>query len=168
MIKTKLKLILIFLVSLSLRLASQDKNDLYADQLIKIYSASWNTKYLIPRGIKNIKELHSYFFQTDGSNLNLMFLDYEDCKTKLSEQKLLPDSLQAKIINSLVEFYFDKEHYVSIYFDNRGNYYFNEKWHVKSNELYYLLFKYFSNEIVPQKTLEEAKLDYKDNFWHEQ
>jgi len=155
---------LFLLFSLNL-LFSQKSNETYLTT-IKIYASSWNSKYLIPRTIKNIKELHSYYFKSDANDLFPMFSDFEDCKEKLSKQKILPDSLHAIIINSLVEISFSKKKVIRIYFDMRGNFYYQDKWHKRNNELYYLLFKYFSNEIIPQKTLEECKAKYIDDLWH--
>lgn len=133
---------------------------------VQVYAVSWDAKYNLARNPKNIKQYHIFYFKNGNTeDFNKMFLDYNDCNDKLSKQKVMSDSTANRFVNMLVEISFGKKK-VSVCFDRQGNFFYNNLWHVKSNELYYLLFKYFSNEIVPPKVLEEAKSNSKDDFWH--
>ena len=153
---------------LSICIFSFGQSDTNTVESIKIYAVSWNALYTMPRKIDNIKKTHIYYFETKDSDFEKMFLDYSDCINKLSSQKelALKDSIKKNRTNVLAELYFGNKKVVSIFFDNDGNYYFTDKWHVKNYGLYYLLFKYFSNEIIPQAVINDAKKNLKDDFWH--
>lgn len=133
---------------------------------VQVYAVSWDAKYNLARNPKNIKQFHEFYFKNGNTeDFNKMFLDYNDCVEKLTKQKTLTDSSSNRFVNALVEISFGKKK-VSVCFDRQGNFFYGNMWHVKSNELYYLLFKYFTGEIVPPKILEETKSNYKDDFWH--
>lgn len=133
---------------------------------IETFAVSWDAKYNLARNPKNIKQYHEFYFRNGNTeDFNKMFLDYNDCVEKLTKQKTLTDSSSNRFVNVLVEISFGKK-IVSVCFDRQGNFFYGNTWHVKSNEMYYLLFKYFSGEIVPPKVLEETKSNYKDDFWH--
>ncbi len=135
---------------------------------IKIYAVSWNAKSKLAHTIYNIKKYHTYFFQTEEIELNNMFIDYNDCVSKLSSRESLftSDTVKKVTTKVLAELHFGNKKVISLFFDQQGNYFYANKWHKINSELYYLLFKYFSNEIVPQTTLDEAKRNYQDDFWH--
>lgn len=133
---------------------------------IQVYAVSWDAKYNLARNPKNIKQYHEFYFKNgNAEDFNNMFLDYKDCVEKLSTQKALSDSVSNRFVNALVEISFGKKT-LSICFDKQGNFYFNNVWHTRNNELFFMLFKYFSNEIISQKVLEETKDKYIDDFWH--
>jgi len=136
---------------------------------IKIYSVEWNLKSKIPYTIDNFKNYYKYYFETKENDLENMFLDYNDCVEKLASQKelILSDSIKTKKINALVELAFGKNKKVELFFDYKGNFYFRNKWHARNDGLYYILFKYFSNVIISQPSIEEAKQNVKDDLWHE-
>jgi len=134
---------------------------------IKIYLIDWNKKYKFAIGIENFKEYYQHYFKTDGTDFKTMFLDYADCVEKLNSKSNIAHERKTKLLNSLVELHFNDGKVLEVFFDIKGNYYFQGEWHVMNNGLYYLLFKYFSNEIIPQQILDNAKSNFKDGFWHE-
>ncbi|MBA3680508.1 MAG: hypothetical protein H0W73_05000 [Bacteroidetes bacterium] len=161
-----LTILLIICIFFSTDIFSQ-KNE-SGDKKIKIYSISWNTAYKLARTTKNIKQKYIYYFETDVTWLDVMFLNYEDCIEKLSKQKVIAsaDSLSKAIrTNVLVELCFPNKRIVKVYFNNEGDFYFNGNWHKRNDGFYYLLFKYFSDEIIPPTTFQEAKKNYKDKLW---
>lgn len=135
---------------------------------VKIYLIDWNKKYKYAIGIENFKKYYQHSFQTDGTDFKTMFLDYTDCVNKLNSKSSITKERKTKLLNSLVEFQFSNDSIVSVFFDIKGNYYFNGEWHQMNNELYYLLFKYFSNEIIPLQILDSAKCNFKDVFWNKE
>jgi hypothetical protein len=165
-----MKQIFIILLILGIHFSSYSQPDIDGVRSIKMYSVEWKLMTKFPYTIDNFKKYYKYYFETKKHDLEVMFMDYNDCVGKLSSQKelILPDSIsgETKKINALIELTFDKEKTVSLFFDSRGNYYFQNKWHVKNDGLYYLLFKYFSDVIIHQAVIEDAEKNYKDKLWH--
>lgn len=158
-------IILIILLKINYNTYSQSDTPIN----VKIYSVEWNLKTKFPYTINNFKDYYKYYFEIKNSNLETMFMDYSDCTAKLSSQKelIIPDSIRGdkKKINALVELVFDKK-IVQLFFDSKGNYYLQNKWHVKNEGLYYALFKYFSDTIIHQILIEEAMKNRIDDLWH--
>jgi hypothetical protein len=140
-----------------------------SDVEIRIYAVSWNTKYKLARTTENIKKTHLYYFKSKESWVNIMFDGYKDCIQKLSNRKEIerPENYSGSKVKTrlYVEILFNPKKIIKIYFDNEGNYYFMNKWYVKNNGLYYLLFNYFSDEIIPETTLNSAKNNFKNEMW---
>ncbi|MGQ0828677.1 MAG: hypothetical protein ACT4ON_09805 [Bacteroidota bacterium] len=134
---------------------------------IKIYSVEWNLKSKLAYTIDNFKDRYRYYFEYKENNLETMFIDYDDCIEKLSSQKIISsDSASEDMIRDYVELYFGKKKKIELFFDYKGNYYFQKKWHSRNDGFYYTLFKYFSNEMISKKLIEEAKKNFKDPLWH--
>lgn len=159
--------LLVFILFLSFYSFSQKKEQ--KDKEIKVYAVSWNTAYKLARTTENIQKTALYFFKSNETWVDVMFSDYEDCFQKLTKQKTieLPDNFSGSKVKTrvLVEIVFKPKKIIKVFFDNEGNFFFDNKWHVRNDEFYYLLFKYFSNEIVPEKILSTAKSNFKDELW---
>jgi len=134
---------------------------------IKIYLINSNAKYRSAIGIEDFKANYQYYFETSGDILYKMFYDYNDCIDKLKTKTSIIYERETKLLNSLVELQFSEQKVIQIYFDIKGNYYFMGDWHKMNNELYYILFKYFSNEILPQKILGLSRKLSRGDFWYE-
>ncbi len=133
---------------------------------LKIYLIKWNKRRGFAIGFRNFKEYYEYYFETNGSDLYKMFDDYEDCINKLTSSDTIPYK-KATLYNSLVEIQFKNGKIVEIYFDIKGHYFFQRKWYKMNNDLYYLLFKYFSNYVVPGNVLKKTEKNYKGGFWYD-
>ena len=131
---------------------------------VKIYMVRWNAKYSLIRTVENIKENNICFFESSAIDLTKMFRDYQDCVNKLKSQ----DTIKKNNILShiCVELVFDKN-IVSIFFSLSGDFYFENQWHKMNPGLYYYLFRYFSDEIIPPDTFSKAKLNTKGYYWRE-
>lgn len=123
---------------------------------------SWNTKYRLARTTDNFKEYHLFYFKIDGTDLSNMFDDTDDFDKKLSSSKILNED--NKRLNAMVELKF-KDKIIPIFFDNNGNYNYNGKWYVRHDGMYFLLFKYFSDELIPNSILNKSKDNFKSDFW---
>ncbi|HET6243686.1 MAG: hypothetical protein H0V01_04745 [Bacteroidetes bacterium] len=135
--------------------------------LIKIYTVEWNLKSKIAYTMDNFKGRYKYYFENNGLGLENMFVNYNDCIDKLNSQKIIPsDSASFTMIRNYVELKFEKKKSVNLYFDYQGNYYFENKWHSRNEGLYYSLFKYFSNTLVSETLIEQAKKKNNDSLWH--
>lgn len=149
-------------------LFSQKNNQ--EDKEIRVYAVSWNTSYKLAHTTDNIKQTSLYFFKTTEPWVNIMFDNYEDCVQKLNSRKVLdlPEDASGTKVKTrvLVEILFDQKNVIKVFFDNSGNYYFNNKWHIRNDEFYYAIFKYFSNEIIPETILLETKKNSKGGLWN--
>ncbi len=149
-------LIIILLILISTFSYSQEIND------VEIYTIKWNAKYKFARSINNFKEYHHYYMRIGASDFNIMFLNYDDFVLTMNKNDTI---CCGNFLNSLVEFTFENKKTLSVFFDIKGNYYFQGKWHKINNSMYYLLFQYFSDIIIPQSILDNAKIEFeKDKY----
>lgn len=166
----QLKLILLLFIYVQVNGFCQPKEKI--DKTIKIYAVSWQKAYRLARTINNIRQNYIYYFETEAVWLNKMFLNYEDCINQLASQSevITSDTVSGKFkrTNVLVELYYSDTKVVSLYFNDEGDFYFQDKWHTRNDELYYSLFRYFSDELIPASTLELSKKNHKDGLWHGQ
>lgn len=151
-----MKKILLLLLLIVLYSSSYSKD--YGLTKIKIYLVKWNARYTIVRNIDNIKREYLYYFEVLDDNLINMFSDYSDCINKLEMQDTI--NHQYNSCNACVELFFCRKK-ITIYFSNSGDYFFNTKWYKVNYGFYYLLFSYFSNELIPPETLNKAKSNMK-------
>jgi hypothetical protein len=119
---------------------------------VKYYMITPSLRSKFPITTKNFKYYYKYFFQTKEEDIDTLFEDYETCLINLESQVrfVLPESVSydEKHVCALVEITFEKRKRIKLYFDGMGNYCFKKVWYNKRNELYYGLFKYFSNYLV--------------------
>lgn len=159
--KLNSKIILLFIFIASITVAQEN----YGIDSIKIYAIKWNGKYPYAKNLEGIKKLPKYYFATTGTQLNTFFNDYEDCVNKLGNEKNI--TISENLLNALVILVFYDKKEIELGFDTKGNYLFKGKWHKINYEFYYTLFKYFSNEVMPEKILKTSKNEYKDNLWND-
>ena len=131
---------------------------------IKVYMVRWDAKYRIIRTTENIQQNYLYYFEKDGTSLSNMFDDYDDCLLKLQSQSRCQEECSKKA-SAFVEMVFEDNKVVRLYFKNTGEYYFDGKWYTMNEGLYYYLFRYFSNELIPKRTLSKAMLETSNDFW---
>lgn len=131
---------------------------------LKVYTVAWDGRYMIPINVSNIKEYHEYYFETGGTDFYKMFDNYKDCVSKIVAHKKL-DPGKESLVRALVEIRFKNDSVVSLYFDEFGNFNFKDIWYVKHDALFFLIFKYFSNELVSPKVIQEARENQNDGFW---
>lgn len=109
---------------------------------------------------ENIKNYPFYIFTQTGSyDFNNNFTNLEGITSFLKENERIDtifNTSNVRKVISAVDFY-EKSTVLTIYFDNKGNYLLNEYWYKRNEVLYFLLFKYFSNEIVHPKLLKKSK-----------
>jgi hypothetical protein len=130
---------------------------------ISVYFLEWKKKRRFAIGFHQIVKYHEHYYKTSGLYFYMMFDDYYDCYKKLSSWQKLEDG-EESFLNSLVEFRFDTK-VIRVYFDIEGHYYFNGQWYRPNYTMYYLLFRYFSDEIIPQTVLQKAKENSNGRFW---
>ena len=117
----------------------------------------WDANFSQRRTPSNIVAKHEFRFVSKNLDMDRLFVDAEDVNKKLTDQPLYPDSaVYSHSINALATFFFAGKHY-DVYFDNSGNFLFNDTWHQPNWGMYYSLFRYFSNEIVSEKVLQVAR-----------
>lgn len=126
---------------------------------IRLYLLEWNTKRKFAVSCDQMKEYYEHYFTIQPHVFNETFIDYSDCIIKLSSGQT-EDHYQSHLLNSLVEIKFYNAPIVSICFDIKGNYYFNGTWYEMKDDLYYILFEYFSDVIVPDNVLKKAREGY--------
>ena len=154
--------LMITILSLIITNYSYTQNKQSGITKIKIYMVKWNSRYTIVRNIENIKNSYLYIFEMKDNELYNYFDDYTDGDNKLKSQDTT--NFKYNSCNILVEIYFKKKK-LSLYFKNTGEYYFNGLWYKINSGLYYNLFSYFSEELIPPETLKKAKLKMNKNFW---
>lgn len=159
--KVEIIITFLFIVMLCPVIHGQDVN---VDS-VKIYAIKWNGKYPFARNPEGLKKFPKFYFETNGSRLNTFFIDYDDCIKKLQNEK--NQIKEGGFLVSLVILVFSDKKQAEISFDSDGNYFTNGKWYKVNNELYYTLFKYFSNEIISEKTLKGCKEKYRGDFWYD-
>ena len=122
---------------------------------VKYYFMEWQKRRRFAVGFNQIKDLHEFYSEISGDRLCGLYNDYDDCLTKLySNDTILRNKT---FLNSLVEINFVNGKTIDIYFDIKGNYYYNQQWYKINNDLYYNLFRYFSDVIIPKNVLRKAK-----------
>jgi|GEM_PF-2241815 len=129
----------------------------------KIYLVKWNSRFIMPITIDNIIETHDYYFEVRKTTLSQMFFSLEDCREKLGfSEKVNPQpDKKARVAAEL----FFKDGHVTIFFNNYGDYYFNDTWYSMNPRLYHYLFHYLSDYLLPQETLERAKKEADSKTW---
>lgn len=157
-----MKYLLIIITSIIFSLPTFSQENEPEIKGINIYMISWNTKYRLARTIDNFKEFHLYYFKVDGTDLSNLFDDSADTDKKLSSSKILNE--ENKRLNAMVELEF-KDKIITVFFDNDGNYNYNNKWYHKHDGMYLLMFKYFSDELIPKSILDKSKDNFKSDFW---
>lgn len=147
----KLILIILFFANI-FTFQAQIKKEL---KKINIYLVEWDANYRTPRRIENIKKMSHYNFETNFIEFENLFSDFDDMHKYLLSCP--QDSLNYSVgVNALVEFCFKNKKTVQLYFVNNGSYYYNEKWYLLNEELYFKLFNYFSNVLIPEVTLKKC------------
>lgn len=131
---------------------------------IEVYAIYWEVKMPFAIRMEKFEESSFIYYKNSVEDLYLLFYNYEDCKSKLNSY---PEINNDGLLNSMVILHFDQGSSVKLYFDLKGNYYYDGKWHVKNCELYVNFFKYFSNVIIPEKILEECMSEYRGDFWYD-
>lgn len=130
---------------------------------LKIYAIKWDAQYTFARNNEGLKQFPLYCFQSNGAELNTFFLNFDDCVSKLHSG----DSIaKGGSLRALVSIVFSDGKTVDVSFDSDGNYFFQQKWYKVNSEFYYTIFKFFSNEIVSDKTLQKCKKKYRGPFWY--
>jgi hypothetical protein len=129
---------------------------------IKMYMMRWNVKYRIVPEISNIKDNYEYYFESNGSYLRNMFIDYQDCDKKLKSQRKLGME-DMTIAYVCVELFFKRKKITLYFCDEIYNYKGN--WYEMHPGLYYYLFFPFSNSIISNETLNKAKENKKRDIW---
>ena len=106
-----------------------------------------------------------FYIRTSGYVFADIYDDYYSAKKIISNNSIINDSLGQNryLINSMVKFNF-QEGTIVIYFDYKGNYFYDDCWYNIDYNLYYNLFKYFSDELIPKATIEEAKNKYENKY----
>lgn len=128
---------------------------------VKIYLVEWNINTKLPYTIKNFKKFYRYYFEINKCDFDDLFFDYAECIEMLSSQKSISsDTAASNFVRDYVEIRFLKGKKVKLYFDIIGNYYFKNKWYSRNDSLYYALFKYFSDLLIPQKIISQAKINF--------
>lgn len=143
----------IFLFCVKINSFAQENND---PAVVKIYLESWKSRPRLPVDIYNIKENYSFYFETEYIYIRGVDLCYEEISVFLKENAKF-ENKKNDAANICVEFCFAAEENIFIYFDNFGNYYYNGFWYKMNNELYFALFCYFSNDLIPIQILQKAK-----------
>ena len=132
--------------------------------VINIYFVKWDAIYKVDIDSGSILKKYKYFFSAKGYDFENMFFDYEDCLIKLNSSNTIQKEVCS--VRSCVEFNYKDYPSFRIYFDNDGNYLFKGKWHAFVPNLYFYLFKYFSEELVPPDKLVIAKKKTLNDFWN--
>lgn len=132
---------------------------------IEIYAIRWQPGRPYARSPKNFKDLSEFYFSTSEIYLNVFYTDYDEFFSNLDSRLIARDSIH--YLNSMVILTFVNKKKLVLYFDLNGNYFFNDKWHMVQPELYYVLFRYFSNIIIPSSTLDYCKKKYRGDFWYD-
>jgi len=132
-----------------------------------IYLRDWDARYKIPGTPANFKNERIFEFQfaVNSGDLSGLFDNYSDFKTKLSSSDTIASFDFIREINALVEFVFSDGKVEEVSFDAEGNYANDGKWYKCNYSFYYSLFRFFSNDIVPNKTLNKAKRHAVIGFW---
>jgi hypothetical protein len=117
---------------------------------IKLYMVPWDIKSKFAFTVENLKDRYDYFFEAKPMEIDSSFLDYEDSNETLISQKQLPDSISINRtgVVAYAKIIFPRNKKIKIYLDRNGNYFFKNKWHYRNDELYNILFKYFSEYLV--------------------
>lgn len=147
---------------------TQINNDDVSIKEVYIYLREWNATYVRAGTSRNFKDenIYSCFFKQKNCDFSLMFDDFIDCDKKLKSSEIIDSIGTYRGINSMVEMYFTNNKTITLCFDGLGNYLYFEKWYKCNYNLYYLLFKYFSNELIPIKTLKKAKNKFNGGYWN--
>jgi len=140
----------------------QDINDI---ESISIHSMRWNVNRPFIPSTENFKEFSYFVFTTSDTGLETFFNDYDDCVESLSADWNL--TVEHSRINSLVELYFLDGQMLELFFDTKGNYFFQGKWYNMHDEFYYTLFQYFSDVLIPEDVLKKAEISFRGSFWYE-
>jgi len=100
------------------------------------------------------------------SDVMHQFDDYEDCVEKLHSQDTIQVLSNNKkiLVNVLVELSFGEER-VDLYFLRTGDYLLDNIVYKRNSGLYFSLFKYFSNELIPEDILLKSKEAMVDIYW---
>lgn len=120
---------------------------------VKMYFVTWSSHYKLPRSIENFKKYHIFSFETKSIDFETIFsdaLDFEDFISKCE----VDTNNNTRLLNSMVELHFKKAKVVKLFFDIKGNFFYAGVWYEKNDDFYYLLFRYFSDNIVPESNLE--------------
>ncbi len=151
-VSMKLWLQLIFII-LTIHLKSQEISK------VEISFVKWDTKYVTITTIENISERSEFFFLIKNADYFTFeeFYDYEGFIAFIGSQCAVIKEYKENIfINSYVKLYFGAK-IIELYFERYGDFYFEGKWFKRNDNLYVNLFNYFSNELVPEFVLVEAR-----------
>jgi len=133
---------------------------------MEIKCIPWNSKYGRIHNVQNFKKSYEYYFKTEETDLENMFLDYADCIKKITSQRVLFKDSGKVIVYALVKIQFNKFKKVELYFNWNGDYCFKGVWYKRNSGLYFEIFKYFSDELFSQELLNECHKMSSDGFWH--
>ena len=135
---------------------SHVSNDTTSPARIEVSLAKWKAKYLVAKSTLDSADRFEYHFHTSGDNLQRIFSSHEDCVEQLNAWPI--DSVQSfREVNAFVRVTFSDSTAISFHVDERGGYYFNGRWHLRNDAMYWAIFQFFSDELVPSAILQEAK-----------
>lgn len=98
------------------------------------------------------EKLFNYIFKLDGLELGVVSDNYNQFIEYLTDNSIINNNVN-RYINSCVVFKYSFSRKIIVYFDNQGNYYFNGDWYEPDYYLYVNLFKFFSDELIPNNVL---------------
>ena len=135
---------------------------------VEIYGLSWNVRTPIPITIKTLKQrshyhlvlkidtpisLYDLFYIINHSNIiNLKTQFPINVIALLGEKRLLP------ALNC-----FCNGRIAKIYFRANGEYYYKGKYYKANKELYYCIFPFEKDTVMPDGLIQEGKIIYEEN-----
>ena len=153
-------IVVLLLVSIGLAATARGQSMVAGDSpstaRIEISLARWKAKYLVAKSVLDSADRFEYHFRTSGDHVQRIFSSREVCVEQLNAWP--SDSLQSfREVNAFVRVAFSDSTAITFHVDEHGGYYFNGRWHLRNDVMYWALFQFFSDELVPSAILQEAK-----------
>lgn len=149
-------LLLVLGLAATARGQSHVSDDTISPVRIEVSLAKWKAKYVVAKSVLDSADRFEYHFHTSGDNFQRIFSSHKDCVEQLNEWPT--DSVQSfREVNAFVRVVFSDSSAISFHVDERGGYYFNGRWHLRNDVMYWAIFQFFSDELVPSAILHEAK-----------
>ncbi len=143
----------ILLIIINIQLKSQEITR------IEMCFVKWDAKYVTITTIENISERCNYSFEVKEAGYFTLkdFSDYNSFSSFIRAQSIIKKDYKENVfINSQVKLFFGKK-VIVLYFERYGDFYYQGNWYKRNDQLYVNLFNYFSNELIPDFVLTEAK-----------
>lgn len=133
----------------------------------KSYLMEWEPKYVLYPSVGDIRQRAQYIFIDNDPDIKLFFSDSASCVEKLKSREEKKAKKRRNYSCLSVDLFFEDSSSISLFFNNNGDYYFDGKWYKMHPGLYYYLFRFFSNSLVPASILEIARKENKGEpaFW---